>query len=248
MSPIKNISIPEPCHQSWQQMTVVDKDRHCRQCCKIVTDFTAMSNDQILTYLSINKNVCGRFEPYQLNTINRQLHADKLPSTGRFKGWMMAISLLGSTAFLKAGAQTKAIVVQTVVDSSKMFNESYALGKIAISRDTTRYRIITGHIIDQADNTIIPGVTIAVTGTNQIAQTNANGEFRLRVSLSTRQLEVKYIGYIPQTIKINDNKDYTVKICMAPAVMGEVVVIKRPPFFKRIYYRFIKRPIRKLFS
>ena len=47
MTHIKNISIPQPCSQSWQQMTPVEQGRHCESCCKTVVDFTPMSNDEI---------------------------------------------------------------------------------------------------------------------------------------------------------------------------------------------------------
>lgn len=73
MTPIQNISIPEACHESWQQMTPVDQGRHCQQCCKTVTDFMVMSNDEIISYLSSANNVCGRFNEHQLDSLNHQL-------------------------------------------------------------------------------------------------------------------------------------------------------------------------------
>jgi hypothetical protein len=52
MQPIKSISIPQPCHENWNQMTPVEQGRHCIQCSKTVTDFTVMSNNEIINYFA----------------------------------------------------------------------------------------------------------------------------------------------------------------------------------------------------
>ncbi|MCU0434712.1 MAG: hypothetical protein MUC87_14750 [Bacteroidia bacterium] len=62
------IQIPEPCHESWQGMTPQENGRFCDSCCKVVVDFTRMSNDEISAYLQSRKNekVCGRFTKTQV--------------------------------------------------------------------------------------------------------------------------------------------------------------------------------------
>ena len=67
------IIIPEPCNESWDKMTPVNngptgQGRHCSSCEKTVVDFTTMSNDEILGYLSRrnNERVCGRFKTEQV--------------------------------------------------------------------------------------------------------------------------------------------------------------------------------------
>jgi hypothetical protein len=61
-------TIPKPCHENWSAMTPNEQGRFCSQCSKSVTDFTQMSNDEIIIYLKTNKNfqVCGRFRNDQL--------------------------------------------------------------------------------------------------------------------------------------------------------------------------------------
>ena len=64
------ISMPEPCGVPWQDMRRVDEyRRHCASCAKIVTDFTAMSDAEIVSYLQANatQHPCGRFTQEQLN-------------------------------------------------------------------------------------------------------------------------------------------------------------------------------------
>jgi hypothetical protein len=63
------IHIPEPCHESWQAMQPQQNGRFCDSCCKVVVDFTAMSNEQIMDYLQSRKEekVCGRFKKKQMS-------------------------------------------------------------------------------------------------------------------------------------------------------------------------------------
>lgn len=66
MKPV--VSIATPCHESWEVMTPEEQGRYCGQCCKVVVDFTSMSNDEITAYLSARteQKVCGRFRMEQV--------------------------------------------------------------------------------------------------------------------------------------------------------------------------------------
>ena len=63
------ISIPKPCHESWDAMTPEGKGRFCDACAKTVVDFTGMKAPEISEYLLANsgKKVCGRFKDDQLD-------------------------------------------------------------------------------------------------------------------------------------------------------------------------------------
>lgn len=62
------ITIPQPCHEDWNQMTQQEQGRHCNACCKTVIDFTGWEPQEILFYLNINagNKICGRFTTEQL--------------------------------------------------------------------------------------------------------------------------------------------------------------------------------------
>jgi hypothetical protein len=106
MVQIKSVSIPQRCHQQWQQMMKVDKGRHCESCCKTVTDFTTMTNQEIISTLGSAPNVCGRFNADQLTRLNESLNP---PKTGnklwKRMGLAAFIALLFST--VKTEAQVK---------------------------------------------------------------------------------------------------------------------------------------------
>lgn len=61
-------SVPKPCHENWAAMTPDEQGRFCSVCSKTVTDFTQMSNEEIVIYLRKNSGnrVCGRFRNDQL--------------------------------------------------------------------------------------------------------------------------------------------------------------------------------------
>jgi hypothetical protein len=72
---MKLISIPEPCHENWNDMSITDKGRFCSSCSKVVVDFTNRSKASILQeYLNSDPNgekLCGVFKNSQLDEINR---------------------------------------------------------------------------------------------------------------------------------------------------------------------------------
>ena len=72
------LKIPEPCHQSWDEMTPESKGRFCGSCQKIVVDFTQMSDEQVKRYLFDNRNTCGRFLSSQIGRPfeNKSIHID----------------------------------------------------------------------------------------------------------------------------------------------------------------------------
>jgi hypothetical protein len=61
------ITIPTPCHEDWNKMTPNNIGKYCDVCCKTVVDFTTWQPQQILLHFESNTNVCGRFNPAQLD-------------------------------------------------------------------------------------------------------------------------------------------------------------------------------------
>ncbi|MNK25529.1 TonB-dependent Receptor Plug Domain protein [compost metagenome] len=61
------ITIPQPCHENWNQMTPDEKGRFCEVCSKSVRDFTRLSDLEIIESVSENTNICGNFRVDQLD-------------------------------------------------------------------------------------------------------------------------------------------------------------------------------------
>jgi len=108
MNTIKSISIPEPCNQSWQQMTAVDSGRHCESCCKTVVDFTRMTDAAIINYLATKSNTCGRFTSDQLPRINQSATISE--PRGKFWKYLgIAAFFAGLFSTIKVDAQARKI-------------------------------------------------------------------------------------------------------------------------------------------
>jgi hypothetical protein len=43
-----HLDIPEPCHEDWHKMSPEAQGRYCGSCQKTVTDFTSMSDTQLV--------------------------------------------------------------------------------------------------------------------------------------------------------------------------------------------------------
>jgi hypothetical protein len=56
------VSVPQPCPASWADMTPAPGGRHCAACNKVVVDFSAFSEAEVLHYLQRNPSACGRFQ------------------------------------------------------------------------------------------------------------------------------------------------------------------------------------------
>jgi predicted house-cleaning NTP pyrophosphatase (Maf/HAM1 superfamily) len=56
------ITIPKPCSQRWEDLTLKDQGRFCSTCQQIIVDFTQMSDQEIVEYLKVHTTgkVCGK--------------------------------------------------------------------------------------------------------------------------------------------------------------------------------------------
>ncbi|MES1223720.1 MAG: T9SS type A sorting domain-containing protein [Bacteroidota bacterium] len=68
MSKHIQLSISDPCHENWDNMTSVEKGKFCGSCQKQVVDFTNMSDREVAQFFKkpSTGSVCGRFMQDQL--------------------------------------------------------------------------------------------------------------------------------------------------------------------------------------
>ena len=189
------ISIPETCHQSWEQMAAVNDGRHCRHCSKTVIDFTQMSNAEIITHLATKNNLCGRISQTQIDQLNDSL-ADKEKRHLKWNRFIAAASIIGLMTFSKVYAKPRAIYTteqapfkrQDPVDTDTLFTTIE--GRVSFSDGQKKM------------------INIRVRGTNIVDVTDGNGRFKLRVPLTARVLEFTGQPFL-QTASIDpQNKSY----------------------------------------
>lgn len=107
------ISIDDPCKVPWEGMTPVDSEqRHCSSCDRVITDFSQMSDDELMLYFTHSKgNICGRFSNQQLNRPMPLLPAKTQPAR-----WWRTLLLLPLALFSK---NARAQYYQAVSGSEK---------------------------------------------------------------------------------------------------------------------------------
>ncbi|TDP03692.1 energy transducer TonB [Flavobacterium sp. 245] len=97
------ITIPEPCHENWDEMFPKDNGRFCMSCSKTVVDFTSMMPDEVRHYFVQNQNekICGRFRKSQLDTITIQIPSRVLYTQTQYhKMFLLALFIaMGTTLF-----------------------------------------------------------------------------------------------------------------------------------------------------
>jgi hypothetical protein len=104
------ITIPEPCHEDWGEMTQQDKGKFCSSCKKVVYDMSVMTDNEIIKLIEADDKVCGRFKNDQLN---RSIEYT-VPLRTKKPSWAIAASLLVGLTFLSCSEEPVAGGVQAV--------------------------------------------------------------------------------------------------------------------------------------
>jgi hypothetical protein len=104
------LQIPMRCHEHWANMQPTTTGRHCQSCCKTVVDFTAMGDQEMITYLArAGQGVCGRFAPDQLD---RALSLTPIRQKSGWRGW--AFVLAGLLAAIRLPAQKRIVTTSPI--------------------------------------------------------------------------------------------------------------------------------------
>ena len=83
--------------------------------------------------------------------------------------------------------------------------------------------LVKGTVNDEAGDPII-GATVKVQGTNAGAITDFNGNFQIQAA-SNATLNISYVGYVPQTVKVAGRTNIKVVLKEDAQVLNDVVVI-----------------------
>ena len=84
-------------------------------------------------------------------------------------------------------------------------------------------KVITGKVVDKADNQPLPGVSVTLNARKAGTVTNNKGEFSISVPQDEKSLHFAYVGYLSQSINVNSNF-IEVKLVADLRQLSEVVV------------------------
>lgn len=221
-----NITIPEPCHESWDAMTPTEKGRFCQLCTKEVIDFTKLSDEQIIKHLNSNGTICGRFSEKQLNkelTLTRKKHPNYFSFL--FSG-LFSFALLHTVPVV---AQGKPRVEQT----DKKYT-SIPLKNTLVKDSIT----VSGTIVDE-NNIPLPEATILIKGSTNGTSTDYDGKYTIEAKYDDI-FQVSYVGYLQKDVTVTKSNINLQLEVDDSNFLGEIVVVeaKKRWFGGNLFTRF----------
>ncbi len=212
------LSIPNPCHENWDNFTPTASGGFCGSCQKNVRDFTQMSDTELVAFFKNaaqkqNQSMCGRFRDNQLQA--------KYDINQWFPEWIIEENYLFYEIPVEK-LSNKNLRIPLPSFSNKHFIRNSVAAMLILSFSVNaQKKIITGKITDANDGSGLPGVSIQIVGTEHGTFSNIDGEYKIEVE-KKQKLRFRFVGYETQEIKVEDSPNINLK--MEGAVMGEVVV------------------------
>ncbi|WP_396167008.1 carboxypeptidase-like regulatory domain-containing protein [Flavobacterium sp.] len=200
------ISIPEPCHEGWQNMTPVEKGRFCASCQKKVLDFTYLSDNEIIKVVTKNDNLCARID---VSNLNRNLIKTKTKSNyfGYFATTVLAFFGLGIENVV---AQEKPVVEQT---DFKYLNKA---------TDSVKKIIVSG-LVKNVYGQPLPGAIIKIKGTKNSTNTDQNGKYTIEVNQG-EILIFSFLAKIDKEVLVRNSKIINVILHSGELLIGQVIL------------------------
>src|SRR5690625_2506514 len=84
---------------------------------------------------------------------------------------------------------------------------------------------VTGQVTDAATGETLPGVNIAVEGTNRGTVTDNDGEYNIQIEDTETVLNFSFIGYATQSITVGDSQTINVALEQDLGRLDEVIVV-----------------------
>ncbi|WP_210489946.1 hypothetical protein [Rufibacter aurantiacus] len=236
-----SLTIPEPCHESWNKMTPNEKGRFCQNCQKTVVDFTMMSDVEVVDWLTKQSgNGCGRFRDDQLNREFR-------PKASSRKKWTLPALVLGLATWLTARPAAAQQIQQRSTEIELLPTPKTLLSPTAPAQDSTA---VGGNVLAGKSAVIIIRL-------NDSVETKADGlgNFRLPFSraipLENQWLVISAIGYQTHRFRLSESENLqAVRIALLQdkpthnsfqGVLGGISVsglpVKDTSFPKNVLYR-----------
>ena len=79
----------------------------------------------------------------------------------------------------------------------------------SVVRQQVDKKLVKGVVVNEKGEIII-GATVLVKGTSYGVIANVNGEFSIQIPPNGAELQVFFVGYVPQTVTVRDGSDIRV--------------------------------------
>ncbi|MGF2413443.1 carboxypeptidase-like regulatory domain-containing protein [Ferruginibacter sp.] len=217
------LSIPEPCHQNWQQMTPTQQGRFCNACAKQVIDFSVMSDAQVLNYFSNLKNekVCGRAFSDQLE---RTIAMPKYPRKKMFWYWNYAAMLF---LFFSKSNTAKAQGAVKIVNPAPSHLKVGDLKNTTVKKTGTGIALskffIKGTITDE-DGQPVSFASIRIANKSIGTSADEEGKFSVELDRLDITLRISAIGYEVKEWVINDFTEQHINLKKNAKLLDKVII------------------------
>lgn len=227
------LTIPEPCHENWHQMTPTQKGRFCKSCNKEVIDFTRSPKSELARATKKDQSICGRFKPHQLNT--------PLPSVSQSQ-FRRNAAFLGFTSLL---AVCTPAMGQETANSLEVIPQTAVVGRVAtatLEPPTKNVVTLQGVVTDGMYP--LPGAHVTIEGTRIAVQTDFDGNFKIAISDKYKDSEItlviSYIGFVTheKKVSLSDKKVQVALTGLEEDVLGGLTIVYRPNIFQRFLNLF----------
>lgn len=137
-----SFKIASPCSENFGNMLSVSEGKYCEVCAKTVIDFSQMTDNEIATFIHLNKGkeICGTIQPQQQN--KKYLFVQPQKAESPVKRYVMAI-----LASLLTTIPSQLQAQNTVNTQTKEVN--LPQNQDITSLKTTSYRSISGKLINK---------------------------------------------------------------------------------------------------
>jgi len=197
------LSIPQPCHENWQNMTAREQGRFCNACAKEVVDFSKMTDAEVLNYFTglTHQNVCGRVLPSQLE---RTISYPQQIKKKMFWYWnyiVMFFMFFSKANTTKAQGKIETPVALNPVKRSQLPNGEI-LVTVAGSGKNAASKKVTGKVIDEKNNPV-PFASIMIKDSKTGVVADEKGLFTINVDDNT-VLVISALGFKTNIMAVNN--------------------------------------------
>ncbi len=226
-----HLQVADPCHENWNIMTASEQGRFCQSCQKTVTDFSMMTDKEILNHLSKrDADLCGRFTADQLD---RTLIGEHKKKFSWAYVWNFVIATFLSTGF--ANAQTNSLKQKKKEPTYKpaLVRGDLYLGKSGVNASNVWEQKLSGQVLDSKSNQPLPFAAIGFKNTLKQTVADVNGKFSIELDDDDIIIVISAIGYAEQefTISKNSSNNMTFYLELMPAfVLGPEMPMAKAEF------------------
>jgi hypothetical protein len=226
MAKFLQISIADPCHEDWDQMTDNEKGKFCASCQKQVIDFSGMTDTQLVAFFKKKpaSEVCGRLNDYQLDR-GIPVPPKRVPWVRYFFQFTLPLFL----TTLKAKAQTGAVTVKTA-QTETCDRRSY--GNLTMKEDLVDLLVDEGiqikGIVVNGEGSPVPFASIEKGIVGTVADSTGAFSLVLAPRPNGITLKISSVGYETREVELSkdqqgSNKSIVIKL-KQKILLNEVVV------------------------